>query len=80
MDEEESDRMIKGPIANYLKKESQTTLDSFLVSYEDKNKFAAIRSKRMQKAVVGLMEKGAEKESDDKPYFVDTLGNLKEAI
>ena len=75
--EEESLRKIKGPIDNYLKREVQTRLDSYFMTYNHKNKFAAIRSKRMQKAVVGMMGKSrSEGGEDDAPLFLDAVGNV----
>ena len=47
--------------------------------FVQKNKFAAIRSKRMQKAVIGLMDKAGAQNSDDAPYFLDAAGHAKPA-
>lgn len=74
---DEALRKIKGPIDNYLKRQVQTRLDSFFVTYNDKNKFAAIRSKRMQKAVVGMRSNSTAsgKEDADAPLVLDDAGN-----
>jgi len=74
------DKTIRGPIDAYLKRGYQSRLDSFLISSKDKNRFAAIQSKRMQAAVLGLVEStNIEIKEDEAPLFLDSLGNVKSA-
>jgi len=56
--EEEAKRQVSRPIAAFKERNTQSTLDSFIVSYPDEARFAAIKSKRMQEVVKGMQDLG----------------------
>mmetsp|Transcript_23710 Transcript_23710/g.44016 ORF Transcript_23710/g.44016 Transcript_23710/m.44016 type:complete len:334 (+) Transcript_23710:53-1054(+) len=67
---EETDIQVRGPLREFTSRDSQTTLDSFVVGYSAKNRFAAIRSKRLKQAVTGLRD---PKQKSEGVLYVDSL-------
>ena len=70
------DKEVLEPIRVYMnRKNVQTSMDQFVVRFEDKTRFAAIRSKRMAKAVHGIRTQTSG-HVDDSIVAVDELGNV----
>jgi hypothetical protein len=70
-------QQVLGPLHEYMdRKAVQSSMDQFVIAYGAKNRFAAIKSKRMARAIQGLVqERGEGMDEGDEVLVVDEQGN-----